>query len=284
MSFNANQLVPDRRIHALLIGPSGSGKTAAACCFPGKTFILDFDDRAKGPINGCTFLQEKVKSGQIEIETILPWKGQRATTIKDIYTILEILDNRITKGEVENVILDSTTALRRLFVNEATNSDKTNIKHHIIIDVKVSQKQDYLYAATAMSNIIYDNLKTFRCNLFISTHLKDKVIASPTQEDPERVIVVGQSITAPGQLAVEIPSWFDETWEFEIDASIKSKPPERFVVFQGLFAKTSMRNIGYEENGKWTPTHKLNITNKNFYEVLKPTLERMKGEALKEIK
>jgi hypothetical protein len=286
MSFNANKLLSDRRFHSLLIGPSGAGKTAAACTFPGKTFILDFDDRAKGAVRGCTFLQDKVRRGEIEIETILPWKGTIPVGLKEIYEVLESLDNRVTKGEIENVILDSTTSLRKFLVNESinkalvTSGKSSTLAHMKIGEAIMSQKQDYNYATTAMSNIIYDNLKTFRCNLFVSTHYKDKVIASPTNEDPERVITVGQTITAPGQLVVEIPSWFDEAWEFEVDASIKSSPPRRYVVFQGQFARTAMRDLGYEQNGKWTKTHRLEITDKNFYEVLKPTLERMKTEDL----
>jgi hypothetical protein len=90
--FNASALLPERRIHGLLIGPSGAGKTGAAASFPGKTFILDFDDRAKGPIMGCEFLQEKVRKGEIEIETVLPWRGKVSVGLQDIYNVLEPLD------------------------------------------------------------------------------------------------------------------------------------------------------------------------------------------------
>jgi hypothetical protein len=280
--FNASALLPERRIHGLLIGPSGAGKTGAAASFPGKTFILDFDDRAKGPIMGCEFLQEKVRKGEIEIETVLPWRGKVSVGLQDIYNVLEPLDTRVSKGEIDNVIVDSTTSMRRFFVNDSVNKElktsgrSSSLAHFKIGEAILGQKQDHNYAATCMLNVIYDNLKTFRCNVFISTHLKDKVIASPTQEDPERVVVVGQTITAPGQLAMEIPSWFDEVWEFDIDASITSQPPRRFVVFQGKWARTSMRELGYEDKGKWIKTHKLEITNRSLYEVLKPTLDRMK--------
>ena len=143
----------------------------------------------------------------------------------------------------------------------------------------MGQKQDHNYAATCMLNIIYDNAKTWPCNLFLSTHLKDKIIASPTEQDPERVITVGQTITAPGQLTIEIPSWFNEVWEFEIDASITSQPPRRYVKFQGAFARTSFRELGHTgPKGDWIKTHRLEITNKSLYEVLQPTLERMKKE------
>lgn len=276
MIINAANLQPDRRIHALLIGPSGSGKTAAAASFPGKTFILDFDDRAKGPLLGCEFLQERVRSGEIEIERMLPWIDQKANGLADIYRVLDSVDLRVTKGEIDNVIVDSTTAMRRFFVNESINrelktSGKANtLAHYKIGEVKLGQKQDHNYAAHCMLNLIYENLKTFRCNLFVSTHLKDKTIAAPTQEDPERVIVVGQTITAPGQLTIEIPSWFDEVWEFEIDAAIKSQVPRRFVVFQSQLAHTALRNL---------PSHRLEITGKSLYEVLKPTMERMKADA-----
>jgi|ERR1700741_557585 len=282
MPTNAFDLKPDRRIHALLVGPSGVGKTAAACSFPGRTFILDFDDRAKGAILGSEFLQEKVQKKEIEIERILPWRGKTPIGLKDVYSFLESVDTRVTKGEIDNVILDSTTSLKRFFVNDSINHDLTtsgksnSLAHFKIGEAVLGQKQDYNYAATCMLNVIYDNLKTFACNLFVSTHIKDKTVSSPTPEDPERVIVTGETITAPGQLTIEIPSWFDEVWEFQVDVTNKALPPKRFVVFQGKWGRTSFRGLGqYNEKGVWTPTHKFDITDKALYQVLKPTLDRL---------
>ncbi len=274
MSFNLNQIQPDRRVHALLVGPGGAGKTAAAASFPGKTFILDFDDRAKG-VMGCPFLQEKINSGEIEVETILPWQGKTVVGLQQVYNILELLDIRVTKGEIQNVICDSTTAMRRFFINDSINRElktsgkASSLAHFKIGEAILGQKQDHNYAATCMLNVLYDNLKTFRCNLFVSTHIKDKVIAAPTQEDPERTIVVGETITAPGQLAVEIPTWFDEVWEFELDTVNKALPPKRFVIFQGKWARTTLHGL---------KSHRLDITGKSLYGEIKPIWDSMKKE------
>jgi hypothetical protein len=284
MPTNAADIKPDRRIHALLVGPSGVGKTGAAASFPGKTFIVDFDDRAKGPLQGCEFLQERVRNRQIEVERIVPWQGKKLVTLKDVYNILEVVDSRVAKGEIDNVIVDGTTSMKRFFVNDSVNHDLSTsgragtLAHFHIGEATLAQKQDHNYAATCMLNVIYDNLKTFPCNVFLSTHIKDKVVASPTPEDPERVLTVGETITAPGQLAVEIPSWFDEVWEFQLDTSNNSLPPKRFVIFQGKWARTSFRNLGYIEKGEWKTAHKFDITNKSLYEVLKPTLDRLESE------
>ena len=268
MILNASYLEPDRRIHALLIGPSGSGKTAAALSFPGRTHILDFDDRAKGPLLGCKWLQEKRLSGEVEINRILRYTDKKANGYNEVFRELESLDTRVSKNEVENVILDSTTSMRKFFVDESRDGIG-EVRHHKIGQVELSQKQDYNYAATAITNVIYQNLKTFKCNVFISTHFRDKLIASPTPEEPDRVVSAGQTITVPGQLQVEVPSWFDEVWEFQVDDTIKSSPPRRFVVFQSAFAHTSFQ----------LDKHRLEITDRSLYEILKPTLEKMKGAA-----
>lgn len=279
--MNANLWKPDRKIHCLMIGPSGAGKTSGAASFPGKTVILDWDDRAKG-IAGCDFLAEKIKSGQVIVYRILPWRGKTSQGLKDVYNVLEVVDEKVTRGEFDNVIVDSTTSMRRFFVNDsinrelATSGKSSTLAHFKIGEAVLGAKQDHNYAAQCMLNIIYDNLKTFPCNVFVSTHIKDKVIASPTQEDPERVIVVGETITAPGQLTIEIPTWFDEVWEFELDTVNKALPPKRFVIFQGKWARTAFRELGqYDAKNQWVRTHKFDITNKSLYECIKPTLDRM---------
>lgn len=285
--FNASLVSPDTRIHALLVAISGRGKTAAACSFPGKTYILDWDDRAKGAIEGCDFLQEKKRKGDIIINRILPWINKAPQGLKEVYSILEELDTRVSSGEIKNVLCDGTTSMRRFFINESqnrslnTSGKADSLKHFAIGEAIMAGKPDHNYASVCMTNIIYDILKTFKCNVFLSTHLQDKWIPAPTEEDKDRVISVGQTITAPGQLQNDIPGWFDEVWEFEKDASSKSSPPTFSVIFSGTFARTSFRDLGqYEKkDGKevWTRKYKLDITGKPLYEVLRPTLERMKA-------
>lgn len=282
--INVSMMQPDSRFHTLLVGPSGAGKTGAALSFPGKSVVIDFDDRAKGPIFGCKFLKEKRESGDIMVERIQPWKDQKVIGLGDVYKVLDAVDLQVTKKEVVNVIVDSTTSMKRFFVNDSINRElktsgrSNSLTHYQIGEAVLGQKQDHNYAAQCMLNIIYDNLKTFNCNVFISTHIKDKLVSSPTQEDPERVIKEGETITAPGQLATEIPSWFDEVWEFQLDVSVASLPPKRFVVFQGKWARTSMGDLGFNDSkGNWVNTHRLEITDKPLYEVLRPTLERMKA-------
>ena len=67
----------------------------------------------------------------------------------------------------------------------------------------------------------------------------------------------------------ELPIWFDEVWEFSVDASTVSKPPTRWVLFQSGIARTTIRGL----------PHKLEITNKSMYEVLKPYMDKMKAES-----
>ncbi len=281
--INASTLTPEGRIHALLVGPSGVGKSGAAMSFDGKCYVLDFDDRGKGAAMGCSFLQEKRLRGDIIINRILPWIGQTPQGLEQVYNVLEALDARVTKGEIQNVLLDGTTSMKRFFINEsvnralATSGNSNSLKHFQIGKAVMPGKPDHNYAAICMANVIYDNLKTFKCNVFISTHIQDKWIISPTPEDPERVISVGETITAPGQLKGEIPSWFDEVWEFSIDASATSQRPTRYVQFEGKWAHTSFADLGEMQKGVWVKKYKFDITGKSLQEVLRPTFERMKA-------
>jgi len=282
--MNASQLKADSHIHALLIGSSGVGKTVAACSFPGRTFVLDFDDRIKG-IMGCEWTEARRLAGEIEYERMTAWRGNKPQGIDDAYVILDLIDSRISKREITNVVLDSTGSMVSFFINYSLNRTTKDvgerapgIKHHKLGSTEIPQKQDYNYTAICMRNIIFDNLKTFPCNVFISAHIKDKKIASPTTEDPDRVIVVGKELKAPGQLAIDIPSWLNETWELTVDDTITSQAPRRFVLFQSWIAKTTFQVGSWiEKNGKkeWTRTHRLDITGKSLYEALRPTFEKM---------
>ncbi len=283
---NANLLKPDNNIHALLIGKSGCGKTGAAVSFPGKSYVLDFDDRIRG-IMGCPFLDQKIKNGEVEWATILPYEsgGPKTQGLAEVYKQLEIVDAKVNAKQVDTVILDSVSSMVRFFVNEsvnrslATSGKGSSLNHFKIGEAVMAGKPDHNYAATCIANVIYENMKSWRCNIFISSHFKDRIVPAPTPEDPERTIVTGQVLKAPGQLSEEIPSWFNETWEFTKDASVTSQPPRYYVNFQSGIAKTTFR---VSTDSKVVTANdavpfKLDITGRSLYECLKPYLEKRKG-------
>lgn len=265
---NASML-GSNHVHALLISPSGAGKTVIGASWPGKYFCLDFEDRIRG-IFGVPWLKDKIAAGDIEFESFVPRKDGIKMGIDNIYKCLQILEVRVNRGEIQNIQLSSTSALIRYLINESLNNKITNApKHYQIGSVELPQKQDYNYTAVCMANVIYTNLKSFKCNVFVDSHLKDKVIASPTAEDPDRTIVTGRTLKAPGQLADEIPTWFDETWELEVDDTIKSQTPRRYALFKSKLAKSAFLGI----------PHRVEYTDKNLYELIKQYI--VKGEQKK---
>jgi hypothetical protein len=256
---NANLLEKTPHTHALLISPSGAGKTCIGAGWPGKYVCMDFEDRIRG-ILGVPWLNEKIARGEIEWESFVPKRGGKMLGYNDVFTYLAKLEVRVATGEVQTVQLSSTSSLIRFLISESLNNGIANKpKHYNIGQIELAQKQDYNYTAACMANIIYTNLKSFKCNVFIDSHLKDKVVAAPTETEPDRTLVVGRTLKAPGQLADEIPTWFDETWELTVDDTIKSQPPKRYVLFKSALAKTTIQGI----------PHKVEFTDKNLYDVIK---------------
>lgn len=262
---SAKYLDPTKRLHCLSVGPSGSGKTCAAVtafsledvkASNGRIEIVDIDMRVKG-ILGVPYIKPYIDANVINFEQFAPDSADNLGRLSDH---LDYLLRETQKGNVFEVVFDSTNHLVSLIL--IFSLAKSGIKHSKITigkkEIEMTQKQDFNLAYTVVREAVYKQLKSLKCNLFVSSHLKDKVIAAPTAEDPERTIVIGRTFKVPGQLADDLPTWFDETWEFEVDDSIRSSEPKRFVRFKSALAKTCMPSMPV----------RVDITGKPLYEVL----------------
>jgi len=100
MPTNLNSETYDKFVRALFVGGTGRGKTIAAASWPGKTLIIDIDDRHKPVVD---WFPERVKAGDFSIERV---------NADNIWTTLKPTINNIVKyNPFQNVIVDGVTSL-----------------------------------------------------------------------------------------------------------------------------------------------------------------------------
>jgi hypothetical protein len=255
---NANLFNPSKRYHALHIGPSGSGKTCAGVTVGdtdekySRVRILDVDNRFKG-IFGLTELAEKIKAGFIEYEQYNA-NDPNARAAK-LSADIETVKKDAAKGAIDTVILSSTTSCTDLY-REQARDPQSKIKHNILLGRVMTQVQDYGYIDRAHRDVIVTDLNKLSCNVVIESHLCDDGFTKETSEG-DVFIVTGKKINVPGKLSTDLPTWFDETYEFFIDDTIATQP-RHMVRFKGKFAKSSFPNLPVE----------LNWTGKNFFKLI----------------
>lgn len=271
---NAKDFIPGKRYHALHLGPSGSGKTCAGVTVgdtnekSSRVFIFDLDNRWQG-INGLEILVHKIKAGRIEYEQYNQKSpNDRAAAVM---SDLEKIKNDVAKGVFDTVIFSSTTSATDLFREQARDAS-SGIKHNKLIGRVMTQVQDYGYIDRAHRDTIVGDLNKLSCNVIIEAHFADDGFVKETS-DGDVFIVTGKKVNLPGKLSQELPTWFNETYEFYIDETIQNQP-RHMVKFHGKFAKTSFPGL---------PTE-INWTNQNFFKLISGISSGMLDKTGKEIK
>lgn len=268
--MNAKNTVPSKRYHALHLGPSGAGKTCAGVTVGdtdekmSKVFIFDVDNRFKG-IFGLPVLLDKIKAGMIEVEQYNQTDpNERA---KKLMADLETVKKMVPSGQIDTIIFSSTTSATDLY-REQARSSTSGIKHNILLGRVMTQIQDYGYIDRAHRDVIVSDLNKLSCNVVIESHFCDDGYTKETEEG-DIFIKTGTKINLPGKLSTDLPTWFDETYEFFIDESIHNQPHYK-IKTKSKFAKTSIPGLPVEID--WTDKnffkHLTDLSNKN---VLKAT-------------
>jgi len=245
--MHLDDITPLTRFFGLFAGPSGDGKTCAAVSFPGPIYCFDLDDRIKGALAAKKWL------GKIDLEF------HRYFGYADIEVKLNEFVTQINARtfKYKTVIFDSITASSRSYIQEAV---KLGVKGDTSDDGKPRRLgtvympgwNAYNYESIAHYNVIIAYLKAFPCNVIISAHKSERF--------NKKGEISGVDILARPKIAAELPVYFDEVYEFQRDHNDVKNSTKYTVKFRGDLAKTVMEKAPFGE---------VDITEKNFYELLK---------------
>jgi len=261
---NLNSESYEKFFRGLFVGGTGRGKTIAASSWPGKTLVIDVDNRHK-PI--VEWFPERVKNGDYVVEYVNP---------KNFWTVFKPLINSIvTYNPYNNIILDgitslsTTTVVMQMLVKGSwgdwtsnKGSDESKGAKITSGGVMVPSWDEFNGEAMIISTLL-ETLKSLKCNLFITAHPVTRLrIEGKKSTKYFSITTFGPKIESI------IPTYFDEVWYFDykIDTDNQGKEVIRRTCYTGpsedyFEAKTSLK-IPKE----------IDYTNRNLYDCVKEYL------------
>lgn len=239
---------PLSRYFGLWVGASGAGKDCAAASFPGPIYVFDLDGRVEGMIAA----QEWLGKINVTFDRYQGYKGVEEKLKSFVATY-----NATRKFPYKTIVFDSITAGSRLYVQEAVEmgvkgdtSDSGTPRR--LGTINIPGFNAYNYESIAHYNVILAYLKVMPCNVIITGHMADRFNKKGEN--------IGMGLLGRPKLAEEIPSNFNEVLEFERDYNEIKQTNTFYVRFKGELAKTVLPKA---------PNGRIDITKKNFFELLK---------------
>lgn len=194
-----SELIVSQKLKLLLIGASGSGKTVMAASAPGKTLILDFDNKASSAASYYAHYNPK-QLENIEVEAFSLNKMTDSPYEKFI-AWLDRLEERAKeeKFPFDTVVIDSLTLYAEALMGYVMKHNP-GIKRAFS---SVPAMQDYLVAGTKFREDI-NRILSLPCHVICTAH-------SATQKDD----VTGElrnTILLAGKTAEHLPRIFTEVY------------------------------------------------------------------------
>lgn len=251
MPIQLSKVNVDKNFRALLIGPTGRGKTIAAASWPGKTLIIDFDNRHKPIID---WYPERLDD--ISIEVIFP---------SNYWTTFHPLINDLESGKLryDNICIDGITSLSNTtvvmqMIAKGLGPEKGKVTKG---GVAVPSWDEFNGEAMLITQLL-ETLKSIKSNLFVTAHPVFKTRIEGTKSIKETSI-----ISFGTKLAPMVPAYFDEVYAFDYEFDINAGRP----VKRNVFTQPTSDYPDVKSALKGLPG-KLDITGKNFYDVIKEYL------------
>lgn len=211
MPTNLNNKEYEKFFKGLFVAPTGRGKTIGAGSWPGKTLVLDFDDRHRPLID---WYPDRVANGDYSVESVNP---------ANFWTVFKpCIDSLVKYNPYQNIILDgittlsTTTVVMQMLVkgswadwgNKKTDEGKGQKVN--TGGVMVPSWDEFNGEAMIISTLL-ETLKSFKCNLFVTAHP-----VSRTRIEANKKASKYSSITTFGpKIESIIPAYFDEVWYFD---------------------------------------------------------------------
>lgn len=263
MPTNLSSEKYEKFFRGLFVSPTGRGKTIAAASWPGKTLVVDVDNRHKPIVD---WFPERVKAGDYDVEQV---------NANNFWSHFKPLVNNICKyNPYANVLLDGITSLstttvvmQMLVKGSWSNWDGKDAAGAKITSggVMVPSWDEFNGEAMIISTLL-ETLKSLKCNLFVTAHPVARTAISAKKGSPATKYT---SITTFGpKIESIIPTYFDEVWYF--DYKVETDNMGREVIKRTCY--TNPCEDYMEAKTALKIPKEIDYTDKNLYDCVKDYL------------
>lgn len=263
---NLNSEKYEKFFRALFVGDTGRGKTIAACSWPGKTLILDFDGR-HNPI--LSWYPERVKNGDYVAE-VYTAENFWAEFKKQVNSLVQY-------NPYNNIILDGITNLSNTaivmqmlakgsFANwsgKKTDTDENKGSKITSGGIMVPSWDEFNGTNMIISTLL-ESLKSLKCNLFVTAHPVERTMIATNKKSTKY-----KSLLMSGTKAESvITSYFNEVWFF--DYKVESDNLGKEVIKRTCY--TGPSEDYFEAKTALKIPREIDYTDSNLYEKVKEYL------------
>lgn len=261
------QLSADKYNFILAVGDSGAGKTCAMSSWPGKTLVHDWDGRIRGLWGNPAYSEEDLKR-----VSVIQYKA--GSGFAEAEKQLDILEAQLNKGvcPYKNQVLDSVSSLGDELLSDGMKFTEGERK---LGSLEITTIQDYLYESIAFKQLLFEGVKWWPCNTFVTAHIIPKYGKAPGKDNKySDSVIIGEKILARDKISAKLPTYFDNVWEFRKDATYV---PARYVChFRNTsLSRTTFRNLPDKIDWTYIPGKQ----EKKFYDLIAEFLPRVKETA-----
>ena len=215
MPTNLSATTYEKWFRALFVGPTGRGKTIAAASWPGKTLVIDFDDRHRPIID---WFPDRLSDYDIE-----------SIHADNFWTVLKPLMNRLRQlNPYTNIICDGITSMSNTtimtqmmikggFENWFQRSKEDTKGSKITAGGIMVPGWDEFNGEAMLMSLILEMLRSFKCNLFVTAHP-----VARTRIEGTKAVKYSSLVTFGPKIESIIPTYFDEVWYFDYEVVANS--------------------------------------------------------------
>lgn len=249
----------ESQFRALFVGDSGSGKTVAACSFPKKIEVEDFDGRIRGLL-GAEWIDRK----GISYNYYPPKKDGLITELNNKFEVM-MMQGRNGQLDLRTHVTDSITNQTFAFISQSiklTHGEDGKKKGKWIGMLAVPDPADYGFESAAMNDYVAFLKSIPIPNVIMTAHIIDRFGKANPADPYSETVVVGERLSIRDKIGVNIQTHFDHIFKF--DRQTINNRDIYTVQFRGGMARTSFAQL---------PSGIIDITGKNFYEVMQSYLK-----------
>ena len=203
-----SELTMERNLKILVAADSGVGKTCFGTSFPGKTRVLDFDNKVD---SAALYWRSEGQTERLENIDVTQFKTSLGTDnpIAELMKIFEtefIPQQRTGKMAFDNLLVDSITTFSSAALKHIVKSNP-GIKRNATAQGPQPGLQDYGILSREFERII-SGLLSLPCNVIMLAHI--------AVEKDEATGAIMRHTMMDGSFARKLPIYFKEVWRMYV--------------------------------------------------------------------